>query len=79
MCSPSQGSMTNAYNISTGDIIYYGNHSHSAVFAGNSASGAPLATQYVVSKWGKSGLFRHRVSNVPAGYDTSSLQVWRLS
>lgn len=79
MCSPSQGSMTNAYNISTGDIIYYGNHSHSVVFAGNSASGAPLATQYVVSKWGKSGLFRHRVSNVPAGYDTSSLQVWRLS
>ena len=79
MATPSLGTMTNAYSIAYGDIIYYGNNSHSAVFCGNPMSGAPVATQYAISKWGKLGLFRHTIANVPYEYDTSSLQVWHKS
>mgnify|MGYP005806021353 CR=1 FL=1 len=63
-------------NAKSGDRVFWGTNSspiHSAIIR-SSATGAPLATRFVYSKWGKLGVFRHTVSNSP--YNTANISVW---
>lgn len=77
--------LTYSTNIRNGDIIFYGNLSdsgddwHSAIYIADAVTGAPISTQMCISKWGKCGVFRHTMGNVPAAYNTSSISAWRLS
>lgn len=86
----SDGSYTRTYNgnpaqtylgsgIQTGDIIYYGSGSHSAVVSSSNttASSDPIAYTVCISKWGNAGVFRHALTEVPAEYITSSITAWR--
>ena len=66
-----------------GDKVFYGttlneNNAHSAILY-SSSSGVPLAGRVVRSKWGYAGVFEHTINNVPSGYDTSVVTVWRLN
>ena len=83
-----QGSPNNSTytaNINYNDIIFYGSLSgsmntwHSAIYRGTTGSGAPLASQPCVSKWGDYGVFQHAIANVPAGYDSSIISAWRMA
>lgn len=68
---------TSSASVMPGDIVVYGGMSHSAIVVG-SASGEPIATRTLISKWGAYGVFMHRASQVPTGdYDTSEISVWR--
>lgn len=58
-----------------GDRVYYASNTHSAILS-SSATGEPIATRTVKSKWGSLGVFSHTVSNVPSSYDTSSVSCW---
>lgn len=69
---------TSITRVSYGDIILYANNSHSAIFVGTPQSEAPLATMLCISKWTHAGVFRHTVTNVPAGYSYSTISVWTL-
>ena len=72
------GLNTSSLNAGKGDVVVYGSTSaatHSALLIGG-GTGEPLATRYVYSKWGALGVFKHRVSVVPAGYDTTTMSVW---
>ncbi len=69
-------SSINTSGISVNDRVYYANKTHTAFFIDNPSSGAPLGTLLVKSKWGQAGVFEHAVSNVPAGYDDSTLTIW---
>ena len=66
--------------MSVGDIIFYqsGNTStmHSVLFVGNPSNGAPLADATVQSKWGSYGVFTHRLTEVPVGYDYTYISIW---
>lgn len=56
-----------------GDRVFYGSSSlplHSAIIT-SAAIDVPLATRIVTSKWGKLGVYRHTVSNVPKVYGTN--------
>lgn len=67
---------TSSINVKSGDRVFWGTNSspiHSAVIQ-SSATGAPLATRTVYSKWGKLGVFRHTVSNSP--YSTANISAW---
>lgn len=64
--------------ILTGDIVYYGNGTHSAVVSENTtASSAPIAHAICISKWGSLGVFRHALGEVPPSYNTASISTWR--
>lgn len=52
------------------DRIVYTNNKHSAIFAGSPYSNASIGSSLVISKWGKAGVFRHTLTNVPYGYST---------
>ena len=52
------------------------NPTHSARIVEAGTASKPLATIYVYSKWGSAGLYKHRVTNVPEGYDESNVTVW---
>lgn len=78
VCTGGYSSPTNNFNISVNDrVVYYlnGNITHTALFKGNPASGAALATQLCYSKWGRLGVFAHTLSNVPANYG-STINIW---
>jgi hypothetical protein len=62
--------------LSTNDKILYASNTHSALFVDNPLNGAPLANLTAQSKWGQLGVFKHYVTNVPAGYDYSSVTIW---
>jgi len=66
---------TNATSVVPGDIVVYTGRSHSAILTG-SVSGEPIATRTLISKWGISGVFIHRTTQVPSDYPTDSLSVW---
>lgn len=66
-------------NAIPGDKLFYGTNSnptHTAIIT-SSASGAPLGSRTVTSKWGKAGVFRHTAAAVPSSYDILNLSVWR--
>lgn len=72
---------TASSSVKSGDIVFYGSTStpssaHSAIVT-SSASGEPLSTRKVKSKWGTLGVFSHTVANVPPAYNKSTLSVWR--
>ena len=74
------GINSSSVNVVSGDKVFYGSvsnlsSSHSAVVT-SSATGSPLGTRKVKSKWGSLGVFSHIVSNVPASYDTSNVSAW---
>lgn len=66
---------TSAASAIPGDIVLYGSISHSAVLEG-SISGEPIATRTLISKWGSTGVFRHRATQVPSSYDTNTISMW---
>lgn len=73
------GTSTSSISAVLGDRVFYGttsNPTHSALI-NSSATGVPLATRIVKSKWGASGVFSHTVLNVPSGYDCNNVSVWR--
>lgn len=73
------GISTSSINVNDGDIVIYGVQSeptHSAIIVGN-ATGAPLGTRNVRSKWGILGVFEHSVANVDDSYDVVNMFVWR--
>lgn len=49
---------------------------HSAIIT-DAASSSTLGARSAISKWGQNGVFRHKVSNVPAGYDVIHISAWK--
>lgn len=73
------GINSSSIDVVSGNKLIYGSSSaptHSAIVT-SSATGAPLATRTVKSKWGSLGVFSHGVTNVPSAYDTSNVSAWR--
>ncbi len=77
------GTMGNSCSfVVPGDIVVYGGLSHSAIVIG-SPNGEPFTSRMLISKWGPSGVFMHRASQVPRdvndkpAYDVSEISVWR--
>ncbi len=64
------------YGFSSGDKVYYANNTHSAILA-NSPNGEPVLNQYVYSKWGEYGVFKHKIGYVLSSYDTSNITIWK--
>ena len=72
------GLNTSSSNVASGDRVFYGttsSPSHSGIFT-SSATGEPIATRTVKSKWGECGVFKHSVSNVPSIYDLKNISAW---
>ena len=65
-----------SYGISQNDRLYYANNTHSAIFTGYTGGGAPFASYSATSKWGTLGVFVHGVTNVPAGYNYTTISIW---
>lgn len=73
-----------ATSIRNGDIIHYGTiddtlSSHSAICIETSVTSNTIKNITCISKWGTLGIFKHKLGNVPTGYDTSTVSAWRLS
>lgn len=78
--SGSSGQLYMGTGIQSGDIVYYGGNTHSAVVTASlSVSTAAIGNAPCISKWGSAGVFRHNLGNVPAGYTQTSLTFWRLN
>ncbi len=79
------GMPSHTANIRSGDIIFYGDYTdsetsstwHSAILVSNTMTGEPISNQMCVSKWGTLGVFRHKMGNVPYGYDRAHISAWR--
>ena len=65
-----------SYGVSQNDRLYYANSTHSAIFTGYTGGGAPFASFSATSKWGTLGVFVHGVTNVPAGYNYTTVSIW---
>ena len=63
--------------VMSGDIVFYGNGAHSAVFIGNAASGNSLGAGLCESKWGLAGVFQHELGDVPPEYCASTVYIYR--
>ncbi len=63
------------YGIYKCDKVYYANNTHSAILA-NSPNGEPILNQYVYSKWGEYGVFKHKIGSVLSSYDKSNITIW---
>ena len=65
-----------SYGVSQNDRLCYANNSHSAIFTGYTGGGAPFASYSATSKWRALGVFVHGVTNVPAGYNYTTISIW---
>lgn len=67
----------NSYGVKSSSKVYYANNTHSALFIDDPSSGTALGKLKVRSKWGQLGVFEHTVTNVPSGYDYSTVSIWQ--